>query len=62
MGFPAAWSFMDQKTHFLFVWESPQIISLTIFLPDLGWIVDVVSSLFQHWTDEKKDILLTWLA
>lgn len=33
MGLPADWSFMDQKTHFLFVLEGPEIILLTISVP-----------------------------
>lgn len=35
MGLPADWSFMDQKTHFLFVLEGPEIILLTTSMPAL---------------------------
>lgn len=33
MGLPADWSFMDQKIHFLFVLEGPEIILLTTSMP-----------------------------
>lgn len=33
MGLPADWSFMDQKTHFLFVLQGPEIIWLTTSMP-----------------------------
>lgn len=33
MGLPADWSFMDQKTHFSFVLEGPEIILLTTSMP-----------------------------